>query len=144
MNQQNVTYSAGGIITNDSKQVVLICENGNFWGLPKGRIETGEDALAAAIREVKEEAGVERLRLVTPLGRYERHPFTLDNKEDKSELKIIEMFLFHSDQVEMQPIETNTEAVWLSIQEAAERLTHPADKSFFLIIKDRIESAKLV
>jgi 8-oxo-dGTP pyrophosphatase MutT (NUDIX family) len=138
MNHPNITYSAGGIITNGSDRVILICENGNFWGLPKGRIEKGEDALTAAIREIREEAGIERLKLIKSLGSYGRHPFTTDNKEDKSELKIIQMYLFRSDQVAMQPLEANLTAVWLHIKDAATMLTHPADKGFFLSVKDQI------
>lgn len=37
------------------------------WGLPKGLIEPGEDAAAAAIREVREETGL-RAEIEAPLG----------------------------------------------------------------------------
>ena len=144
MDHPNTTYSAGGIITDKHGKVILICENGNFWGLPKGRIEKDEDALSAAIREVKEEAGIDELELLALLGKYNRHPFTFDNVEDKSELKVIQMYLFRSKQTEMRPTEENSEPVWLTIQEAGDRLTHPADKKFFLSVESQIKEAQEV
>lgn len=142
MDHPKTTYSAGGIITNGTGQVVLICENGNFWGLPKGRIEQGENALTAAIREVKEEAGIDELELIATLGKYNRHPFTLNNVEDKSELKIIEMYLFRSSQADMRPTEANSKPMWLTMEEAGKRLTHPADRQFFLAAEDKIRLAQ--
>ena len=47
---------------NRAGEVVLICEYGGGsnsyqWGLPKGAVDPGEDRLAAANRELQEEAG---------------------------------------------------------------------------------------
>jgi len=139
MNQLKITYSAGGVVANGKGGVVLIYEDGNFWGLPKGRIDKDESALAAAIREIKEEAGIDELQLLAPLGTYERHPY-INNVEDKNELKVIQMFLFKSEQTEMHPKETNSEPAWLPIEEAVQKLTHPADRGFFVSVEDRIKS----
>jgi bis(5'-nucleosidyl)-tetraphosphatase len=55
---------AGGIVVrfDDEKPRFLIVkanENPNHWIFPKGHIEAGECAKEAAIREVREEAGIE-------------------------------------------------------------------------------------
>jgi bis(5'-nucleosidyl)-tetraphosphatase len=55
---------AGGIVVrfDDEKPRFLIVkanENPNHWIFPKGHIEAGECAKDAAIREVREEAGIE-------------------------------------------------------------------------------------
>lgn len=55
--------SAGGVIVDDSGKVVLTSRR-SFkgilqFGLPKGLIEEGEDPAQAALREVKEETGLE-------------------------------------------------------------------------------------
>lgn len=60
--KQTVTH-AGGIVyrQKNGKTLFLIVTsstNNNKWVLPKGRIEKGETAEVAAIREVREEAGV--------------------------------------------------------------------------------------
>ncbi len=58
-----VQKSAGGVIYQErdgQMWVALIAtKGGGVWGLPKGLVETGEEPLQAALREVKEEAGLE-------------------------------------------------------------------------------------
>jgi len=54
-------FSAGGVVTNDAGDLVVVRVT-NFAGdpkvaLPKGLVEPGEAALAAAAREVTEETG---------------------------------------------------------------------------------------
>lgn len=39
--------------------VLLIQSRGNLWGAPKGSLETGENYITGAIREVLEETGIE-------------------------------------------------------------------------------------
>ncbi len=62
-NNVKFEYSAGGIVVNDNKEVLLIktknLKNETVITFPKGHIEKNESALEAAIREVKEETGVE-------------------------------------------------------------------------------------
>lgn len=61
--------SAGGVIyrkSGDDFEVALI-HTRNRWGLPKGHIEEGERVEAAALREVREETGLEG-KLIRKLG----------------------------------------------------------------------------
>jgi 8-oxo-dGTP pyrophosphatase MutT (NUDIX family) len=66
-----------------------------FWGFPKGRIESNEELLAAAIREIREETGFTDIEFVKKLGTYERHP-VISGVEEPKELKNITLFLFHT------------------------------------------------
>lgn len=50
--------SSGGVVIKDNK-VLLLKKRGNIWVLPKGHIEKGESLRQAAIREVKEETGID-------------------------------------------------------------------------------------
>lgn len=64
----NKTKSAGGIIIdpwnniqNHEKYNILIIKQRltNNWGLPKGHCEEGEDTEIAAVREIREETGID-------------------------------------------------------------------------------------
>jgi len=53
--------SAGGVIfrRTDAGMIVLLIQDAyHNWGFPKGHLEEGEDAAAAAVREIGEETGL--------------------------------------------------------------------------------------
>ncbi len=56
-------FSVGGVVTDPNGRVALIrtvsLKGAVVWGLPKGHPKPGEDALAAAVREVQEETGLQ-------------------------------------------------------------------------------------
>ena len=62
--------SAGGVVINLRGEVAIVLQrdrkNRLHWTLPKGRIDRGENAADAALREVYEETGL-RARLLRPL-----------------------------------------------------------------------------
>ncbi len=58
--------SAGGLVVDGPRILLISTQNGRRWQLPKGHIEEGETAEAAAVREVCEETGVTG-RVVAPL-----------------------------------------------------------------------------
>ena len=57
-----VIESAGGLVCNDDNCILMIFKRGK-WDLPKGRVE-GDNHQAAALREVKEETGLNINKLV--------------------------------------------------------------------------------
>lgn len=65
--QFKVIEAAGGIVQNDKKEILFIHRLGK-WDLPKGKIEKGEKAEEAALREVTEETGVSNLTLKKKTG----------------------------------------------------------------------------
>lgn len=51
---------AGGVVLNDQNQVLLQRRSDkNAWGFPGGALELGESAAEAALREIKEETGLD-------------------------------------------------------------------------------------
>lgn len=71
--EHNRETSAGGVLIRrrsgrDEVCLILRARHGvQAWCLPKGHLEPGEDAAAAAQREVKEETGV-TAQILAPLG----------------------------------------------------------------------------
>jgi 8-oxo-dGTP pyrophosphatase MutT (NUDIX family) len=127
------TRSAGGVVLNGGGQILVVNQNGTSWSLPKGHVEEGEDALAAARREIYEEAGIRDLTLIRHLGDYRRFRIGKDGGEDESELKTIVMFLFETSETELSPVDAeNPEARWVEREEVAGLLTHPKDAEFFV------------
>lgn len=125
------TYSAGGIIINKDRQVLLINEGGDFWGLPKGRIEKHEKAHTAARREIQEETGLTNIELLKKLGSYQRHPI-IAGSEDQTELKTITLFLFLAASDIPTINDEDNECAWFTVEQALSKLTHPKDKAFFI------------
>lgn len=57
-----IMEAAGGIVENDKEEVLMIFRRGH-WDLPKGKIEKKETVEDAAVREVKEETGLQNVDL---------------------------------------------------------------------------------
>lgn len=139
MNDQDHSYSAGGVIVSPLGKVVVVSQNGNSWSLPKGTLETGEDKITAAMREIEEETGLTDLELIKELGTYSRFRIGLEGGEDKSHKKQITFYLFTTRERELHPIDPdNPEARWVDLEEVETMLTHPKDKEFFVSIKPEV------
>lgn len=62
-------FSAGGVIIKDGRLLLIKMRNlsgEEVWTFPKGHLETGETPEMAALREVREETGLE-CRIIRPL-----------------------------------------------------------------------------
>ena len=70
--------SAGGVVLRrrpegEPPTYLVIRDSYQNWGFPKGHLEAGETPEQAALREVREETGLEDLRLLAPLGEIDWH-----------------------------------------------------------------------
>ncbi len=54
--------AAGGLVFNEDNDVLMIYRRGN-WDFPKGKIDPGESPEEAALREIREETGLKRLKI---------------------------------------------------------------------------------
>ncbi len=66
--------TAGGVIFRRNKksneiEILLIQDAKNRWTIPKGHIEEGEDAKTTAEREIREETGLQEMRVFNWLGK---------------------------------------------------------------------------
>lgn len=61
-----IVQAAGGLVKNEKDELLLIFRRGK-WDLPKGKLDKGEKLEDCAIREVEEETGLQKVKLVSPL-----------------------------------------------------------------------------
>ncbi|MGB0429921.1 MAG: NUDIX hydrolase [Bacteroidia bacterium] len=54
--------AAGGLVVNQKGEILMIKRRG-VWDLPKGKVEDGEFMRQAAMREVKEETGLKKIKI---------------------------------------------------------------------------------
>lgn len=127
------TTSAGGVVVSTKTgDILVVSQRHRSWSLPKGHVDLGEDVLTAAKREIYEESGIKNLVLIKPLPSYKRYKISVENGEDRSEMKTIHMFLFQTDETNLAPQDAdNPEARWVSKEQVSKLLTHPKDKEFF-------------
>jgi 8-oxo-dGTP pyrophosphatase MutT (NUDIX family) len=131
-------FSAGGVLVRSLRgqpHVAAIRPQGKprVWALPKGKIDPGESPAEAAIREVREETGVDG-RLVEKLGDV-RYVYVASWEGAKGEriFKVVSFFLLHAgrgridDLDEAMRVEVD-EARWLPLADAPRLLTHKGER----------------
>ena len=85
-----VTQAGVGLVTNTKGKTLFIYRKGK-WDLPKGKIDRGETIEKGAVREVKEETGVKKLKIKGLAGM----TYHIFKRNDIYQLK--ETFWFHMD-----------------------------------------------
>jgi 8-oxo-dGTP pyrophosphatase MutT (NUDIX family) len=124
--------SAGGVairVRGQRTEVAIISVGDDSrWQLPKGLVNRGEPVESAAVREVREEAGVET-EIVTPIDTVEYWYYsTLAGKRVRFH-KLVSFYLlrYKSGNVRDHDHEVN-EARWVTIDRALEMLTFASEQ----------------
>ena len=104
-----------------------------MWRLPKGHVDGEESTEQAAVREVKEEAGIEAkiIKKIETIKYFYRHP------EKGDILKFVTFYLmkYVKDLPEGHDDETS-EVAWLSFDEALKTLSFSGEKQILKKAKD--------
>ena len=140
-------FSAGGVAVRrngDSVDVAIIRTHEGRWQLPKGWIEDGEAPESAAVREVREEAGIDAA-IVAPLDTISYWFVSKYDPEPARVHKRVQFFLLactggstddHDDEVE--------EARWVPIDVAMTMLAFKDERRMVALARERIESGLTV
>ena len=122
-------FSAGGVVVRDGRCVVIVptrrAARGNrVLALPKGHPDGNESPADAALREVREETGVEAT-VVEKLGDI-RYWYMRGGERIA---KVVSFFLFDYVSGELEDHDHEVEhAEWMPLEEAARRLTYKGER----------------
>src|SRR5579884_3856227 len=121
-------FYAGGVVVRDGQVVVIVpkrrgAHSDNVLALPKGHLDGDETELEAAIREVREETGVEA-EPIEKLGEigytYERRGQSIDKRVAFYLLEYRSGELTHDHEIE--------QVQWMSLEEAAHALSYEGER----------------
>jgi len=127
--QYSSEYSSGGVVYHPNGKgfdVALIFRTRHDdWSIPKGHIEAGERREQAALREIKEETGLD-VRIVRPLG---EAVYFFRKKGGDVVRKTVYHYLIEALTTELgKPNWEVTEARWVPINEAQSLLSYEKDR----------------
>ncbi len=122
---ETLVRAAGGIILRASAsggwEVAVVHRLVHAdWSLPKGKLEPGESAPQCALREVKEETGLE-----CTLGRFAGQVRYRDRKDRP---KIVEYWLMQPGKGDFEPSAEVDEMRWVSLRDALNLLSYRHDR----------------
>jgi 8-oxo-dGTP pyrophosphatase MutT (NUDIX family) len=135
-------FSAGGVVVRDRECVVIVptrraADGRKVLALPKGHPDPGESAADAALREVREEAGVQA-RLVEKLGDV-RYWYM---REGRRIAKVVSFFLLEYVDGDVRQHDFEVEAaVWMPLEQAARELTYKGEREMAALALSRLGSA---
>lgn len=117
--------SCGCIIIKDDKVLLVYEKNRNFWGFPKGHVETGENEIQTALREVKEEVGID-----VEIDKSKRYTlnYIINNEIDKTSVLFIAKPINNNIKIQESEIE---KFKWCTYNETIETLTYNNWKELF-------------
>jgi len=125
----DLIVAAGGIVKNDVGEILMIFRRGK-WDMPKGKLDKGETLESCAVREVEEETGIQKTKLVSPF----TTTYHVYDEYGKHILK--ESHWFHMSSPGKQKLVPQTEEQITAIEWTDEKRRKQLLKESYPLIKD--------
>lgn len=120
-------FSAGGIVFKDHKVLLTKHSQNKHWSFPKGLIDPGQTTEEAALREVKEEGGIEA-EILGKVG-YSKYVYSLHGEKI---FKVVTYFLMKYKSGDPKDHDWEVEeAGWYTPEDALKQLDFSQDKTLF-------------
>lgn len=116
----------GCIIIENNKVLLVYEKNGNFWGFPKGHMEKGENEIETALREVKEEVGLD----VEIIDKERRYILNYIIRDEIDKTTVLYLAIPKNKEIVMQESEIK-KVKWCDFEEALKTLTFDNSKEVF-------------
>lgn len=125
---KQIIEAAGGLVFNNNHELLMIYRRG-FWDLPKGKVDEGETLDQCAVREVKEETGLQNISLDEFLTTT-YHTYQQNGKTILKPSHWFKMLSTFTETLVPQTEEDITEIKWVSKEEAEQlkELMYPTIK----------------
>lgn len=140
--------SAGAIIyrlENGVPLYLLLHYPSGHWEFAKGHIEKNESPEQAAVREIKEETGIENMVIIPGFKEYIKYSFKNNYNLKKAEkntapwiFKLVVFYLAKTKQENVRISSEHTDFVWLPYDEAIKKLTFKNAKNLLKKANDMI------
>lgn len=134
--------AAGGLVLNDKKKLLMIFRRGK-WDLPKGKLDKGESIEDCALREVKEETGLQKVRIENFIA-LTRHEYfnTYSNKDVIKETHWYEMYAPGNQTLIPQTEEDIEKIEWTAENEIQQKLKNSYPNIMEIIEKLKFNNDK--
>lgn len=128
--------SCGCIVLNNANQVLLIHHNAGHWDFPKGHVEEGETEIQTAIREVKEETGID-------VQVNEKYRYTTKYSPKEDVIKEVVFFLATNinDNKKAQ-LEEVSEVKWFKFEDALKTITYDTSVNILKKLQEDLKEDK--
>ena len=115
--------SCGVVLLNSNKVLLLQHpdKTSGHWDFPKGHVEKGEDELQTALRELEEETGIDKVKIIDGFNHIISYNLLRDQE---TILKEVVFFLGITNQEKVSISSEHQNFVWLQYESAHERLTY--------------------